>query len=515
MRDSLDPSSSTDPGLAYLLQNVYPPDAERGTSVVGRPGFQQAGAQLGSAGVRTGQLVYQFTKLAGTEYTVAIVGGKFYTFDWGTRAWTEVLIAADFTTSAITLSATAKCYAVTMADKMIVSDGVNVPWAWDGTSNGGLTKLTNSPVLFGQPTVYYAKLFGIKNTERSTMVWSEENDPTTGYEAGGFNNAWELGQTDQEPLYALVGTNQALYYFRARSTGVISGAVNADFTTSGVHDGVSGVVGTQSPDATVYYEGRVYFPDADFRPHVIIPGSGAEPVWGDIRETIAGLDRAYAPQALGLYHPGLQLILFGVIPVGQTIPTLIIAIDPRQGSGQPVALFRGFSFQEWGIVKNASGQPLSMHLSNDGYAYDHGLPDGSLWDDALNAGTVAITHIVEPAPMGNDVSVEKRFSRADFNLRTESDLTDTTFNYETSRGLSAASSQTAPTVPGSFSRWDFAIWDTDLWSVASIDQHVAVGLNGFGRWIRPIVTHAMLGERFGLGVLRITAYPLNIDPSVP
>ena len=30
-------------------------------------------------------MVYQFTKLAGTEYTVAIVGGKFYTFNWGTR----------------------------------------------------------------------------------------------------------------------------------------------------------------------------------------------------------------------------------------------------------------------------------------------------------------------------------------------------------------------------------------------------------------------------------------------
>ena len=99
------------------------------------------------------------------------MGGKFYTYNWGTDVFTEVVTAANFTTASITLSSTAKCYAVTMADKMVVTDGVNTPWMWDGTTGAsGLTKLTNCPVLYGRPTVYYAKLFGIKNTERSTMV---------------------------------------------------------------------------------------------------------------------------------------------------------------------------------------------------------------------------------------------------------------------------------------------------------------------------------------------------------
>lgn len=513
MRDSLDPFSA-DPSLAFLLQNVYPTDPARASAVVGRPGFQKAGSQLGSGGV--GQLVYQFTKLAGTEYTVAIVGGKFYTFNWGTRVWTEVVTAANFATATITLSSTAKCYAVTMADVMVISDGVNTPWQWDGTSGAtGLTKLTNCPVLFGQPTVYYAKLFGIKNTERSTMVWSEENDPTIGYEAGGYNNAWTLGQTDQEPLYALVGTNGALYYFRARSTGVISGAVNTDFTTSGVHDSVSGVVGTQSPDATVYYEGRVYFLDANFNPYVIVPGSGVESLWGDVRETIIGLDRAYVGVAVGVYDASTKLVILSVVEVGQTIPSLQIVIDPDQGAGQIVALWRGFTFNAMQTVKNATGQPLLLHLSSDGYAYDHGLPDGSLWSDGLNAGTVAITHIIEPSPVGADVAIEKRFDRLDMTLRTPTDITGVTINYETSRGLSVATTQNAPSVSGGYARWDVAIWDTDLWSQASTDRHMAIGLNGFGRWMRPILSHATLGEQFGFAACRITAYPLNIDPSTP
>ncbi len=516
MRDSLDPSAADDK-LAFLLQNVYPTDSDRGSSVVGRPGFQKSGTvQLGSAGVRTGQLVYQFTKLAGTEITVVLVGGKLYTFNWGTRVFTESVTAANFATASITLSTTAHCYAVTFADKMVVSDGVNKPWSWDGTAGaGGLTSLTNAPVIYGQPTVYYAKLFGIKNTARSTIVWSEENAPATGYEAGGYANAWTLGQTDQEPLFALVGTNDALYYLRSRSTGVISGAVNSDFVTAGVHDGVSGLVGTQSPGCTVYYEGRIYFPDANFQPHVIIPGSGVEPLWGDVRETVLGMDRAYVTSAVGVYDASTKMVLLGEVATGQTIPSVQFVFDPKQGIGQAVALWRGFTFQAMALVKNATGQPLLMHLSDDGYAYDHGLPDGTLWSDGLNAATVAIEHIAEPGPMGNDISIEKKFDRLDMNFRTASGLTGVTVHYETSRGLSTAPVLAAPSITGGFARWDIAIWDTGLWSASSLEQHVAVGLNAQGRWIRPIIKHVTAGEQFGLGTVRITATPIDTAQGNP
>jgi hypothetical protein len=516
MRDTLDPLGKYDRSLAYLLQNVYPAQAAVQSAAVGRPGFAQAGAQLGSSGKRVGQLVGQFTKLAGTEYTVAIVGGQFYTYNWGTDTWTEVVTAANFATATITLSATAICYAVTIADKLFVTDGVNTPWTWDGTSGaGGLTKLTACPVLFGQPTVYYGQVFGIRAANRSTMVWSEVNDPTTGYDLGAFDNSWQLGQSDQEGLFALVGTNAALYYFRARSTGIIGGAPGADFKANGVHDAVSAVTGTQSPGCTVYYEGRVYFVDADFLPFVIVPGAGLTPLWSDVRETVVGMDRAQVANAVGMYDGSTKMLLLGMVESGQTIPSVQVVIDPGQGAGQVAGIWRGFTFQNMASVKNATGHPLLMHLSDDGYAYTHGLSDGAVWSDALNAGTLAITHIVEPSAMGGDVEYEMHYDRLDMNLRTQSDVTNLTVNLETSRGLSPATLITAGSIVGSFSRWDVAIWDTDLWSVASIDQHVAVGLDDLGRWAKPIVTHATVGEQFGLSTLRISAIPSDNDPYNP
>src|SRR3990167_7278799 len=209
VRDAKQPPARQQDELLSFL-NCYPQDTEVGPVLVGRPGFGLMGVQLGSGSNRRGQLVAQFTKRAGTTYTVVICGGKFYAYDWGTDTFTEVLDSTDFSGASITLSATAKCYATTFADKLLVSDGVNVPWAWDGTSHGGLTKCTNAPVIYGPPVVYYAKWFGIKNTARSTPVWSEEGEVNLGFEAGGYNNAWDLIQTRTEGLTALAASNQAL-----------------------------------------------------------------------------------------------------------------------------------------------------------------------------------------------------------------------------------------------------------------------------------------------------------------
>jgi len=234
MRDSIDPQSAR-PELAYNLQNVHPRTPRIGGGVVGRPGFNITEAtQLGSASNRDGMLLYQFSKLDGTEYSVGFAGGKMYTYDWSTAAWTEV------TLSGVGLTSNTRIYAVTIADTILVNpnDGTNKPWTWDGTT---FTSLTNATTWYGQPVVYYAKVFGIKWAERSTLAWSEENDPTTGYESGGFNNSWTLGQTDQEGMEALYATDSALYYKRKRSAGMIFGAVTSTFSTTGVRDAVSEV----------------------------------------------------------------------------------------------------------------------------------------------------------------------------------------------------------------------------------------------------------------------------------
>jgi hypothetical protein len=516
MRDSLDPVVAGR-DRARLLQNVYPLDPVRGSAVVGRPGFQQAGSQLGAANKRTGQLVFEYTKRDGTTKTVAIVGGQgLYTFNWSTRAWSQVVTVANLTTASVTLSETARCYACTFTDKLVVSDGVNKPFLWDGTSGaGGLTSLTNSPVLYGQPVVYYAKLFGIKNTERSTLVWSEENDATTGYEAGGYANAWTLAQTNSEGFYALCATDEALYCFRARSITKVLGAVTPDFQSSGTREGVSEDTGTASPASVVRTSnGNIYFTDSLGRPQAIVGGRIMDPpLWSDVRETVRGVDTTASVLAVAQswYDPETRTVGLGFAELGTTVCATSIQVSPLTSA--PVGVFRGYPFDRIATVYNASVRRVVMHLSTDGYAYDHGTEDGSLWDDGLNAGTVAITHRVVSMPLGFDTSQDKHWSRLDLSLRIASTMT-LSITYETPRGNNSAISVSA-SAPGGYSLVGSAIVDTDR--IASgdwLELHRAVGWNGHGRWLAWTVEHATAGERFGLAMGTATAQPRGDLPGI-
>lgn len=502
---------SADPKRARYLENVYPVELNKPSIFVGRPGFQKAGSQLGDTGKRTGQLVTQFTKLAGTEHTVAIVGGQgIYTFNWSTRAWSQVVTVANLTTASITLSETARIYAVTFNDKLIISDGTAVPFSWDGTSGaGGLTELTNAPVLYGQPTVHAAKLFGIKNADRSSFVWSEENDETTGYEASGFTNVWQLGQTDQDALYAIRGTNQGLYAFRRDSATLVSGAVNATFQTTTTHDGVSESHGTISPAGLVYHEKELFYPNARGRPFYV-SGGVATGIWQDLQETIGAIDPSALDDAIGLYHPTTELVLLGMVQLGQSVPGLIFVYNPILKV--PVAVWRGFTFQAMGVVRNSAGTPVLMHLSDDGYAYDHGAPLGTLWDDELNAATQAIRHTVEGPHLGVSARLSKRYHRASLLLRAEGDVSALTFSYETPYGPSEGMICDAS---GTTTRWDSFNWDEAPWSANSAEVRLGLGLDGQGRWIRPRVQHEVAGERFGFAACEIEWTPDTTAPDIP
>src|SRR6266850_1462995 len=250
-RTTFDPTT-VDPTLVNALANMYCRDPLVGGGVVGRPGCNTLGAQLGAGGLRTFQHLVQFTRQDGTEYTIGWCGGKMYTLNWGTRVWTEIV-------HGMAVSTSARIYSCVLADQIIFSDGVNTPFMWSGAA---FTVLANCPALYGQPRIHYAKVFGIKAAKRNTIVWSEENDPTIGYEAGIYNNGWELVQTRAEGLHALFATNEALYYFRERSIGAIRGEVTPDFRSDGTREGVSEDIGTVSPGCVFSFGTDIYFPDA-------------------------------------------------------------------------------------------------------------------------------------------------------------------------------------------------------------------------------------------------------------
>jgi hypothetical protein len=510
MVDSLD-ASVTGERKALLLQNCYPLDPELGGPAVGRPGFRiTEDNQLGAAGVRQTKRVYQYTQHDGTEYTIGFCGAKMYTYSWGNRAWTEVTLSG----SGVALHNTAKVFCTTFNDKLIVNpnDGATKPFQWDGTT---FTSLTNTSVMYGQPVVYYAKLFGIKWAERSTIIWSEENDPTTGYEAGGYNNAWTLGQTDQEPLHALYATNEALYYFRARSIGEISGAVSAAFSTDGVRDGVSESVGTLSPAAVVSHNRNIFFLSADGRPHMIRPGLGVTPLWQDCRQTLATIPRAQLSKAVAVNDGATRTIRFGLAESGQTNPTfeLVFRYSARSPDEDPVfaGIWRGYTFQSLDIAKDASLVPVVVHGSTDGYFYDHGNPDGSLWDYELKAGTTAIDHVVVGTTLGHDIQTDKIFDRLDLLFQAKSDMTGLTLQVSTPN--EQATESTAFNVTGGFAVWDLSLWNNSTWSIEGLEAHSALGLNSYGRWIRAKISHSATGERFGFHGWRVEAYVEGKDPA--
>jgi hypothetical protein len=310
----------------YAAYNGMILPSDTGAGIMVRPGLDKISATaLGSGSTRVGQLVFQYNTSDGTRRTLAIAGGKFYVLTWdgtvpGAGSWAEAITAGGFaaaTGGAVTLSTTARCYACVCGNKLIVSDGTNTPFMWDGTT---VTKLTNAPIFYGQPVVYGAKVFAIKNTELDTIVWSEENDPTIGYETGGYNNSWTLSQTGSENLVALGSTNEALYFFRRDSVGAIHGAVNPDFQTSATRDSVSTVIGCGSPGGVLVYDKWVWFLDMRGRIHRFAPGGAIEPIW---EQHAADSTLWEDAKGLNLQSGSVPITELGYLPVATDLVPLV------------------------------------------------------------------------------------------------------------------------------------------------------------------------------------------------
>ena len=493
MRDALEPQTGS-ARKAKLLLNVYPQDERFGGGLTGRPGFQVMGVQIGSGG--TVQRVYQYTKLAGTETTVGFAGGLMYTFNWSTRAWTGVTLVG------VSLHASARIFCTTYTDKLIVNpnDGTNKPWMWDGTT---FTSLTNCPTLYGRLVVHYGKLFGIKWAARGTIVWSEENDPTLGYDTAPYTNSWQLSQTSPEPLRVLHATNAGLYYWRPRSAGIITGAVTPDFSSTGTHDALSESTGAADPNALIPYDTEVFFLDADGRPNVLTVGGGIRPIWDDLRNTLINVPRSTLNVSVGAAWPQIPLVLLGLAEINQTVPNVAVAIQPGDPESPIAGLWRGFPMASLDTVKDGNSVPVIVHGSSDGYVYDHGQADGTLWNDALQAGTVAISHQVQGSYLGVETRRNRRYDLIEISLKAFSSMTGVTFSYETptQQETSAAFS-----VSGGTGIWDQGVWDTATWSVPGAEARGQIGIEAVGPWLLPQLLHSGTSEQFGFNGWAVDSY---------
>lgn len=259
---------ASDPSLVQYALNMLPDDPVHGGAYVVRPPV------IATSGFPSGFVrgFARYTSVSGTALQgtvgVAVTNGSTGVEIWSfsLATWTRQITGTVTAAAGVGLSSTGlPIYYLSRGGQLIVSDGENPPWMWDGTFAGGITLLSNCPPLYGPPTEYAGKIFGIKAADRRTIVWSEENDPTTGYQSGGFNNAWTISQQAEEPLVRLLGRNDGLYYWRSRGFGMIAGAVAGDFRTTHTHDAISSSLGTIDPRSVVDAGVALYWYDTSER----------------------------------------------------------------------------------------------------------------------------------------------------------------------------------------------------------------------------------------------------------
>ncbi len=327
--------------------------------------------------------------------------------------------------SAVAISTALRLYAVNFANYWILVDGTNAP---EKTTSAyvmsGLTGFTGA--VQGRPTVYYGKLFFIKGSDNSTIVWSEENDPDTGYESGGFNNAWTLRQTSPDGLEAVEGTNVALYVFRQNSITAITGAVNTDFASAGTQDAISTTTGTRSPDAVVTVGDSVFFLDAQCRPQVIDPGRGVIPLYSRITQTLGlspatsgpQLRKAWGRCATSLTGNPLVVWCFPLTESASTQSTLLIFdAYTRECVGQwtlpstPDLLYGT-------IWRDTNGLPrltVPSHTTADlGVYQQRAESDSTVYYDVTSAGAnVAVDSFLTTPKLAGDLQTDKLYTRVD------------------------------------------------------------------------------------------------------
>ncbi len=506
MRDARE-TSAQQADKVLLAQNMHLIEGGGGRAYTGRPGFAPMGAAAGAAW----QWIESWYRPNGTTVTIGVTGGQVVRYDWTTAAWVVALNTAALTGAAITLATTGRVAMVPFASGLVFSDGVNTPFYWTGVDGAGLTKMTSAPVFFGRPWVKSAKLVGINAANRLEIQWSEENQPNTGYAAGGFNNAWELRQLGNAPLVAGTARNDAQILFRERSAFTILGEITPDFQSASTRADVSDTIGTLSPWAVRTTDAGTVFLDADARPHVITMSGALQPFWPDCAEQLSLplVPRNQLGRAVALENAATGKLLLGLPSTSSAMLTKWMAFDRTS------LQFEGV----WGILADHAGAVVTdanearwVHTAGTA-AYLHGDPVIGPWSDTVRDGAAlvprAIDHALELPALGRDLTETLFVDSIEVGL-SSSQVSNITITGETPAGLLPAL-QVALSSSGGGRLGAFVLGVSRLAAI-SRDRRVMVGQDGHGRWVRPIIRHSQLGEPLSITEVRVVVFKDDAPP---
>lgn len=334
VRDTVE-LSAQDMRRASSMLNCYVELPELGGDTMQRAGFEQRSqpSTIGGVTAFVGPTVAAspYTSETGTLTNLLLfkrtgsptLPTEGYFFD-GTNAWFPVQYDMPSTYALAALVGTENIADPSVAANRMFQTALG-PYAIFAQSGGKVYLLdyANKEILtpsdltddvYGRPCIYYGKAFFVLESDRQTIVWSEENDPDIGYQATGYDNSWTFRQTSNAPIMGLAGTNQYLYVFRQNSISSIEGAVNSDFRSFGTLEGISTALGTLAPDSIVNVNDGVWFLDQFCRPHAIMPGRGLVPLWENMRVTLNSADLAAATQFANWarFDPLKEIVLFRI-----------------------------------------------------------------------------------------------------------------------------------------------------------------------------------------------------------
>ena len=331
-------------------RNIYIPAPTDQSATFARPGFTlfNGGAAIYTSAVPfKGQGIYTTFGLDALPVNFCVFGGHLFREDQTTGLLTDV------TPVGVTIdpATTTRVYFATMGGVMCVTDGVNRPWV---ASNINATPITGTYidfdgvgtawVAYGPPVTYGGSGFFVLTSVNSVasrldIAWSEPNDWTTGYQQTDFDNRWTLEQSGTTPIFGLVGTDVALYYWRQRSIGSISGTVGPNLVTTATHDATSMNVGSQSPQTFIQFGETIYFCDQIGRPWKFDLGSAPVPIWHQLRGIVdvssTGYPLVTARVATAAFEGTLNLYCVAIwspVPGASASPTEWHAFDAQTGT---------------------------------------------------------------------------------------------------------------------------------------------------------------------------------------
>lgn len=490
---SADPSEAHQSSRLIDALNVVPHQGVGRPRVVTRPGFEYNAGPGAASG--------DSLAVGGEPVPWVIQGGVLYSFAPATSTWSTL---QDLTVAPYSLNVGVGLWdTAAFAGGVVVSDGTNKPVYWDGsTTSPVLTVMTNCPVLYGRPAVYYGKLFGIKNTERDTIVWSEENDPFTGYEAGGYNNAWTLDQTGTLSLQGLIGTNEGLHYFRQSAIGTIRGPVTTAFQASGVVDDVSVTTGTDAFRTITYADGWVFFLDSYRRAWRFRAGDSLgttlQSLWPD-------QDRIEQSLTSRLLWKGVVIPRWGVVAFSVD-PNFLGALQELRlfelQSGAYMGRWSGLVFRNMASLNDQTwpGALMVQGGTSQYYFLTDDLYGNRKFVDGSSVGDTAFEAAIETRFVFADSRATKHFGRMDsvFVCGTGSDQLTPTVEVESSEGSTAS-----VTLP------QFVAADATRKT-----RRVPVGLDVHGRWCSVRISDTVSFE-WGLESLSLEATVEDLESNTP